>query len=291
MLRHKSDWRSLAYMAVITGLLVAEWMLPFFNPYLFTASMVMAVSIGVIAHNHNHVRFFDSKALNVLTDYWITLFYGFPAFAWIPTHNKNHHKHNNTEEDLTKTWRFTEKNNLATLLSYPAISSYFQQGAIKDYLKLMWDRRPQRFWFYVSQYVLVALFVGGALYLDWRKALVYIVAPQQFALFAILAINYLQHIHTDEESEWNHSRNFVGPWLNAFLFNNGYHTVHHHRPGTHWSQIPEEHEEVAHKIDDRLNVDNFWWFMFRTYILGLFSEKFQTDSLRAERKHREAEPT
>lgn len=280
-------------MVVVTGLLVAEWVLPFFQPLLFAASMAMAISVAVIAHNHNHVRIWESKSLNVLTDYWITLFYGFPAFAWIPTHNKNHHKHNNDENDRTRTWRTTgrdeEKNNLWTLLSYPAISSYYQQGSIMEYLKLMWSRRPERFWFYVSQYVLIAVYLGIAFWVNWQKALVYIFIPQQFSLTAILAINYLQHVHSDETSEYDHSRNFVGSWLNAFLFNNGYHTVHHESPGIHWSDLPEEHAKIADKIDDRLNVENFWWFMFRTYILGAFSEKYRTTMLRPTSRQRESE--
>ena len=271
-------------MAITTGLLIAGWSMPFFNGWLFAGMMIMAVPVAVMAHNHNHVRFWESKALNVATDYWITLFYGFPAFAWIPTHNKNHHKHNNREGDDTLTWRYSERNNLWTLLSYPAISSYFQQGAIKEYLQLMWDRRPQRFWFYVSQYVVVGIYLGIAFWVDWQKALVYIFIPQQFALSSILMINYLQHVHADEQSETDHSRNFVGPVLNWYLFNNGYHTVHHDSPGTHWSDLPEKHAEVADKIDDRLNVENFAWFMFRSYILGPFSDKFATDSLRLERK-------
>ena len=65
--------------------------------------------------------------------------------------------------------------------------------------------------------MLVAFIVGAAL-LDWQKALFLIVIPQQFALFAILLFNYMQHIHADEESEYNHSRNFVGPMLNTLLF-------------------------------------------------------------------------
>lgn len=284
MLRHKEDIKSVIYMAITTGVLVAAWWLPFFRPELFAMAMIMAVPVAVMAHNHNHVRFWESKTMNVLTDYWITLFYGFPAFAWIPTHNKNHHKHNNDEHDDTKTWRttgrYSEKNNLATLLSYPAISSYYQQGSIKEYLKLMWDRRPSRFWFYVSQYVIIGIYLGIAFWANWQKALVYIVIPQQFALASILMINYLQHVHANEKSEYNHSRNFVGSWLNFYLFNNGYHTVHHESPGTHWSDLPEEHEKISDKVDDRLEVENFWWFMFRTYILGLFSEEYQTDSLR-----------
>ena len=288
MLRYSADWKSVVYMVLTTGLLAVAWALPFFNPWVFAGLIIMAVPVGVIAHNHNHVRFWESKTMNVLTDYWITLFYGFPAFAWIPTHNKNHHKHNNNEKDDTRTWRYSEKNNLLTLMTYPAISSFFQQGTIKEYVQKMWDRRPQRFWFFVSQYVLIALYVGGALWLNWQKALVYIIIPQQTSLFCILAINYLQHIHADEESKWNHSRNFVGPWLNFYLFNNGYHTAHHEQPGIHWSELPEKHKEIADNVDDRLNVGNFWWFMFRTYILGLFSDKFRTESMRLERKRQEA---
>jgi len=276
-------------MVITTALMVAAWAMPFVNGWIFAGQMIMAIPVAVMAHNHNHVRFWESKTMNVLTDYWITLFYGFPAFAWIPTHNKNHHVHNNTEEDHTRTWRYNEKNNLATLLSYPAISSYFQQGAIKDYLQLMWDRRPQRFWFYASQYILIGIVLGVAFYFSWQKALVHVLVPQQFALSSILMINYLQHVHSDEQSEWNHSRNFVGSWLNFYLFNNGYHTVHHESPGTHWSDLPEKHEEIAHKIDDRLNVENFWWFMFRSYVLGPFSDEYATDSLRLERKRRETE--
>jgi len=164
------------------------------------------------------------------------------------------------------------------------ISSYFQQGRIKEYMDLMWDRRPSRFWFYVSQYLVIATYLGVPRRMKRQKALVYIVIPQQFALFSILVINYLQHVHADESSEYDHSRNFVGSWLNFYLFNNGYHTVHHESPGTHWSELPRKHAEIADQIDDRLNVENFWWFMFRTYVLGIFSERFRTDSLRVARE-------
>lgn len=292
MLRYKADRKTLVYMAISTSLLVAGWLLPF-NAYvaagIFGGMMLMAIPTAVIAHNHNHVRTWKSKPLNTLTDYWITLFYGFPAFAWIPTHNKNHHKHNNTEEDHTKTWRYSEKNNLLTLVTYPAVSSWFQQGAIKNYLGKMRDRLPQRFWFYVSQYVLIGLFLAGAFWLDWRKALLYVLIPQQFSLFSILCINYMQHIHSDEKSEWNHSRNFVGPVLNFYLLNNGYHTAHHEKPGIHWSELPEAHEEIADKIDDRLNVENFPKWFISNYFLGMFSDQFGTHSFRAERKRRQQE--
>src|SRR5262245_65724384 len=36
------------------------------------------------------------------------------------------------------------------------------------------------------------------------------------------------------------SMNNVGNWLNFWIFNQGYHSVHHRYPGIHWSQIPDK---------------------------------------------------
>lgn len=286
MLRYNADRRTLIYMAVTTALLVVQWSLDEINPVLYALSLFMAVSVAVMAHNHNHLPMWRSKTLNTLTDYWLTLFYGFPAFAWIPTHNMNHHSLNNKEGDYTITYRHSESNNLFTLLSYPTISSYHQQKPIRDYLANLKRTNRSKFLLAVGQYgALIAFIVVGALF-DWQKALFLILIPQQFALFAILLFNYMQHIHADEESGYNHSRNFVGPMLNALLFNNGYHTIHHERAGIHWSKLPEAHAKIEHLIDDSLKERSFWWYIGRTYILGIFVPRFRTVSMREQRMAR-----
>ncbi len=286
MLRYNADRRTLIYMAVTTALLIVQWSLDEINPVLYALSLFMAVSVAVMAHNHNHLPMWRSKNLNTVTDYWLTLFYGFPAFAWIPTHNMNHHSLNNKEGDYTITYRHSESNNLFTLLSYPTISSYHQQKPIRDYLATLKRSNRSKFLLAVGQYgALVAFIAVGAL-IDWQKALFLILIPQQFALFAILLFNYMQHIHADEESGYNHSRNFVGPMLNALLFNNGYHTIHHERAGIHWSKLPEAHAKIEHLIDDSLKERSFWWYIGRTYILGIFVPRFRTVSMRAQRMQR-----
>lgn len=287
MLRYREDWRSVAYMVVTTALLVVNWTRPEFNGWLWAWQMFMAVSVAVMAHNHNHCPMWKSNTLNALTDYWITLFYGFPAYAWVPTHNQNHHKYTNKPGDHTATWRHSERNNLFTLLAYPALSAYWQQEPISDYLKRMWRTKRRRFWHAMTQYALIVAWVGGALLLDWEKGLLYIAAPGAFALFTILTFNYLQHIGCDEESEWNHSRNIVGPVMNLLLFNNGYHTVHHHKPGLHWSRLPREHAKVAHHIDPALNERSFWWLILRHYFLAPFIPVLRQPSMRVQRRERE----
>jgi len=270
-------------MAITTALLVVQWMIGEVNPILYPLSLFMAVTVAVMAHNHNHLPMWRKKGLNSATDYWLTLFYGFPAFAWVPTHNMNHHALNNKEGDYTLTYRYSEENNLLTLLSYPSISSFHQQRPIRDYLKMLWGKNRQDFWLAALQYVALGVFLIGAFLLDWRKALFFIVIPQQFALFAILLFNYVQHVHAEEESEYDHSRNFVGPMLNALLFNNGYHTIHHIRAGIHWSKTPEAHAKIDHLISPQLKERSFWWYMIRTYILGIFVPRFRTSSMRLRR--------
>jgi beta-carotene hydroxylase len=269
-------------MAVTTALLILQWNLTAVQPIIYLWFLFMAVSVAVIAHNHNHVPIWRSRFLNILTDYWLTLFYGFPAFAWIPTHNKNHHSLNNKRGDYTLTYRVSEKNNIFTLLSYPAISSYFQQEPIAHYLRTLWRSNRPKFCLAASQYLALGLYYAVAIVLNWKKAVLFIVIPHQVSLFSVLIFNYVQHVHTDEESEYNHARNFVG-LINQVLFNNGYHTIHHEAPGIHWSETPEAQQEIQNLIDPSLNEQSFWWYILRVYLLAPFHSRFGTISKRLER--------
>ncbi len=283
MLRYRADRKTLLWMAMTTALFAWLWNASTFNGWAYGLFLYFSVAASVIAHNHNHVRMWKRRSLNILTDVWITLFYGFPVFGWIPTHNKNHHKFTNREPDHTHTWRFMEGNNLLTLLTYPTISAWFQQPAIRQYVGEMRQKNPQLFREAIIQIVAVVSWVIGAFLLDWKNALLYVVIPQQVSMNTVLVFNYVQHVHADEEDEWNHSRNITGWLMNFLLFNNGLHTVHHIRPGLHWSLTPPAHREIEHRINPELNEPSFLWYLFRTYVLGLFVPRFRSDSMRLRR--------
>ncbi len=287
MLRYAADWRTIAYMVVTTAVFALQWTVVGFHPAFYVFYLFLSIAVTVIAHNHNHLPIFKGQFLNTLTDYWLTVFYGFPAFAWIPTHNMNHHRLNNREGDYTITYRLTENNTLLMLLLYPTMSSYYQQKPIRDYLKNLWRGDRRKWALAAGQYAFLGIWIAAFLILDWQKALLYVIIPQQVGLFAVLVFNYVQHVHADEESQWNHSRNFTG-WLNLLLFNNGFHTVHHDRAGTHWSKTPEAHAAVAQNIDPALIERSFWWYILRVYFLAPFVPKFRTHSMRLERMERSA---
>ena len=285
-LKNNADIKSLIYMAVTTLLFVLQWLFIGMNPITYAVYLFLAVAVSVMTHNHNHLPMWRSKTMNLFTDWWLTVFYGFPIFAWIPTHNKNHHRYNNREGDDSITYRISERNNFFTLVSYPTISGYYQQRAIFSYLKDLKENNKEKFRVCISQYVVLVVWIAAALLLDWQKALLFVIIPQQVSLFSVLIFNYVQHVHADEESEWNHSRNFTG-FLNFLLFNNGYHTIHHHKAGLHWSNVPEAHKTIENNIDSVLMERSFWWFIFRSYFLSIFIKKYRTDSMRLERKRKE----
>jgi len=287
VLKFKADIKTLIFLALTTSILFVQWKYGF-HVWLYILALYLEVTVAVIAHNHNHVPMWKSKFLNHVTDYWITLFYGFPAFAWTPTHNKNHHKFNNREGDYTITYRISEKNNVFTLLSYPSISSYFQQHPIAIHLRNLWATNKKKFFIAVGQYAALVLFIGIALLINWKKAILYIVIPQQFSLFSVMVFNYIQHVHADEESKFNHSRNFVSKSTNFLLFNNGYHTAHHHRASIHWSELPEAHAKLLPHIDPRLNEEGFWSYIIKAYVIAPFYRKFKMNSMRLARKAKES---
>ncbi len=288
MLRYKADLRSLLFIFITAGLLILLWqngkeMSSGIWTIAYIAQLLMAVIVSTMVHNHQHLPMWTVKWLNVLTDNILTVFYGFPVFAWIPTHNSNHHVHVNKEPDYTKTYMVSEKNNLLTLLTYPSLSGYKQQGAVGSYFKNLYKENRRKFNFHLLQIISLVVWILVALVLDWRKALLYVVIPQQVSLFTVLIFNYIQHIHADEESEFNHSRNMTGKLLNFLLLNNGLHTAHHLTPGIHWSKLREKHDSIADKIDPRLNESNFAWYLLRVYILGLFIPSCRTHNMRLER--------
>src|SRR5690606_31135034 len=66
---------------------------------------------------------------------WLSVFYGYPLFAWIPTHNLNHHKLVNRAGDATITWRYTKRHTFLVAVSYFFVSAYFQSEPIREYVR------------------------------------------------------------------------------------------------------------------------------------------------------------
>jgi fatty acid desaturase len=286
--RYPSDWRTLLWVAAMPLVAGAQYLRPDLLPYLSPLSCYLALAAGVFAHNHNHCPTFKSRSANAVFAQVLSAFYGYPTFAWIPTHNLNHHKFVNRAGDATITWRHTNRHNWLVAATYFFVSSYWQADPINEFIRKARAGNRRLYRQIVREYVVwVGLAVGllvlaCALHGLGRGLLVWTFAtlvPAVFALWTIMLFNYIQHVHTDPWSKHNHSRSFTSPVLNFVLFNNGYHAAHHENPGSHWSLLPELHRKIAAEIDPALKERSMWLFFLRVYLLSLFVPRFGTTQI------------
>ena len=270
-LRFKADVRTLTYLACTYGLLIALWTTGF-SWTGWALLMFFSMTMSVVAHNHSHQGMFEEKWANKVADYAVTCAYGNPIFAWIPTHAQNHHVWANREGDEAISWRITPKNVWWMALIYYPMCAYYQTKLVNPYLARLWERRRSDFFVTISEHVVFYGYMAVLFWIDWRKALIYALIPQQFSLWSVHFFNYVQHVDCDLDSRWNHSRNFTGRWLNAWLFNNGLHTVHHWKPMAHWSELGGLHAQVQHLIHPQLQLKNVWFYLVRQYAVGVVVE-------------------
>jgi fatty acid desaturase len=282
-LRHRADVRTLIWAFVLMpGVAATQFAVPALVGWMTPVSLYLAYCAGVIAHNHNHCPTFVGRRANALLSAWVSFFYGYPTFAWIPTHNANHHKFVNRPGDATITWRGGRANGAGAALTFFFVSAAAQAPLIARFL-LDARRRDRRGYVgYLTQYAVVgaghlaACVVAVALHGLGRGVAVYasaLGAPALGALWGLMFTNYVQHVDCDPWSEWNHSRNFVSPWMNYLVFDNGFHTIHHDRPGLHWSRLRAEHERIRARIDPRLEQGSIFGYCFDAYVRQPFSRR------------------
>jgi fatty acid desaturase len=283
-LRFSADVRTMFWAFVLfPGVAALSYVYPQYAPWFIPLSLYTGFCSGVIAHYHNHCPVWESRRANSLFSIWISMFYGYPIFAWIPTHNMNHHKFVNGPGDATITWRYTKRDSFLSWVSYFFVSSYWQGGLIKAYVKQARAQNPKQFRQIVAQYICVAGFHVTMIALATRlhgvrTGLVTYVcsfgATAAMGLWGMMAINYIQHIHCDPYSKYNQSRNFTGDLANWFVFNSGYHTAHHEKAGAHWSTLPQIHAKIADKIHPELNQPSIFGYILKAYVLGHVSPRF-----------------
>jgi fatty acid desaturase len=294
VLRNKADVRTVIWVLLAPTVVAIQYARPELVPYLGWVSAYFALACGVIAHNHNHCGTFKSKKLNQAFANFISIFYGYPTFAWVPTHNLNHHKYVNAEGDATITWRHTNRHNALVAATYFFVSAYYQSEPIKQYIAQAKANNPRLYRSILMQYAiwggahLGMLALGVALYGPAQGAKLWAFSmglPALFSLWTIMLFNYDQHAHTDPFSKYDHSRSFTSPVLNFLLFNNGYHYVHHEHPGVHWTTLRALHEEVEPRINPVLVQKSVWWYWFKQYALTPFFPKLGTVQLGAGPMH------
>src|SRR6478752_2850101 len=140
-LRYRADVRTLVWaFGLMPGLVAAQYLQPALVGWLMPFSFYAAYCAAVIAHNHNHVSTFTGRTMNRLFSTWISIFYGFPTYGWIPTHNLNHHRFGGREGDATVLVKVGEPDSAWLALAHFFRSTTTQGPLLAQYRRMLFQR-------------------------------------------------------------------------------------------------------------------------------------------------------
>jgi fatty acid desaturase len=250
LLRFQADRRAVAFVCAYFATFAVLWIWAPRNAGAMAAGAVVLASLSwfcaVITHNVVHSPVWHSRLANRVTQVALSLSYGFAVSDYVPGHNLSHHRYMQQRRDVMRTSKVRLPWNALNLAMFffavaPDIirsnANFLQTESGKNV-----HFRRQRTLEVIVVWSVKALFV----WLDWRRALAFVILPHLWAVWSITSVNYLQHDGCDPDHPYNHSRNFVGRVFNWFHFNNGFHGMHHIEPGLHWSLLPAAHASQVH---------------------------------------------
>ena len=246
-LEHPANIGPLAHLVLWVGLLAVGLIVPGATNWYVAVPLVillsllnLSITVGVL-HMHTHRPLFVSRQLNRVIDILCCLPGAPTGVDMREAHVLNHHRFNDGPRDITST-EGREHGLRAVwywITFHPAVKIYTIRTVFAANASA--DRRMRRHQF-VFDLTLFVLLVGlTAYFADTSRFLLFYVVP-----FLLVQLNagyfaWLTHaparVFDDDPSK---SINTVGNLLNFFIFNQGYHSVHHRYPGIHWSQIPDK---------------------------------------------------
>lgn len=228
---------------------------------------------SVMTHNTMHSALYTNGYANKTIQLLLTLTYGHPVSSYVPGHNLSHHKYTQSKKDVMNSYLVKSKYHSWNLLSFqPKVGISVMQS---DFRYIMFQKQRGN-WLFVSQALRELAFLlvvqSALMYSSIAKWALYFYVPHFFAQYAIVTLSLLQHDGCElfdrnaTSINWNTSRNFTDNVLNFFCLNNGYHTVHHLVPTTHWSLCKVIHERlVAGRTDERLVWPSMAGFVLHQY--------------------------
>lgn len=208
-------------------------------------------------HHHQHVPVFYPAWANRLLEIIYALHTGVTSQAWVLHHSLGHHVNYLDQEKDESRWQRKDGSTMAefeysmdvTLTAYPRA---WQVAA----------RYPrQRRLFVAMALISLAVVVALVAYRPIPGLFIFVLAPA-FSLFGTAWATYCHHAGRSTETHFVACNNILQSFYNKATGNLGYHTAHHYKPGVHWSQLPQLHDDIAHLIPADAYIKPGWpWIL------------------------------
>ncbi|MBN8550523.1 MAG: fatty acid desaturase [Deltaproteobacteria bacterium] len=198
-------------------------------------------------HHHQHVSTFRGTWLNRALEVVYALHTGITTNAWVLHHNLGHHVNYLNQDKDESGWKDSQGRTMSAF-KYTCVIAL--TGYLRAYRVGHRHRKYQRT--FVSAGTFVAVLLALLLYYKPFNATAIFLVPLSCGYIITCWHTYYHHAGLDSDNHFEASHNIMHSWYNLFTGNLGYHTAHHMKPGLHWSQLPQFHRSIEHKIPARL---------------------------------------
>lgn len=215
------------------------WLL--YIPYFYVSQMYFKGRFGLMLHCISHRKLF-AKGYTWLYNYTIWFvcpFFGHTPETYFVHHMAMHHVENNQEDDASSTLKY-KRDSLLDFLKY--VGRFLVMGFVDTFMYLFSRKRKN----YICASLMAkyhSIFCVAMSFVNFHATLFIFIIPFVFARIVMMLGNWAQHSFIDKdntEDNFTSAINCINTKYNEMCWNDGYHTVHHLRPGMHYTEIPGE---------------------------------------------------
>jgi fatty acid desaturase len=289
-LRYINDPRDLPFIYLLTAIHILvipsaivlytslldgwQWWL-LYIPYFYISQMYFKGRFGLMLHCISHRKLFK-KAYNWMYNWtiWVVCpFFGHTPETYFVHHMAMHHVENNMPDDASSTMKY-QRDSLGGFLKY--VGRFLILGFRDTFMYLFSRNRKKLYMRLTYGEITFYLFCIGMCFVNFQATLWIFIIPFVFARVVMMLGNWAQHSFLDKndpEDMFTSAINCVNTKYNHTCWNDGYHTVHHLRPGLHYLEIPGEFLKLQDKFSERKSIiftgihylHIFVWLMGKRY--------------------------
>ena len=228
----------------------------------FVITLIPKGCICAWNHHHQHTKTFKSTALNRLLEIFYALHTGVSTNLWLLHHVLGHHHHYLDQKLDQSGWKRKDATSMGMWeYTLTVAGTAYYRGY------LVGKAHPKHYRTHLIYTLAVVALLAALMVHRPIQALILFVLPMISGLLITAWATYEHHAGLDEpEDHFRASYNNVNPIFNLVTGNLGYHTAHHYRQGTHWSELPALHEKIKDQIPLTMYKTSFWEYANTPFI-------------------------
>jgi fatty acid desaturase len=212
-------------------------------PYFYVSQFYFKGPFGLMFHCLCHRKLLKApwqKPFYNYTTWIICPLFGHAPEGYFAHHMGMHHIENNLPDDTSSTMAY-QRDSAKDFISY--FLKFISRGVF-DTIRYLFARKRNNLGrrLTAGEYIYF-IFCIAMCFVNLKATLLVFIVPLLFARLVMMLGNWAQHSFIDPaepDNLYKSSINCINTVYNKKCWNDGYHIVHHLRPGMHYTEMPAE---------------------------------------------------